>query len=161
MRPRPLLKLGLREAALLIFLSVVLSLGINALRTDGIPLSENWTDKTLRALGDKALDLSRAKALHATAGILFVDAREAESYAAGHVAGAVNLPYDPFNPQSEQRILSLPKDRWLVLYCSSISCPLAKQMAEALTFNGYDKVLIMAEGFEGWRKAGGPTGEAK
>jgi len=154
---RPLLRLGIREAALLIALAVTLSLGINAMRQDGIPLTENWTDKTLRALGDKALDLGRAKTLQASGAALFVDARDAESFAKGHVAGALNLPYDPFDPQSEQRILSLPKDRWLVLYCSAVTCPLSKQMAEALTFNGYDKVLVMAEGFEGWKQAGGST----
>lgn len=156
---RPLLRLGVREAILLVALSVALSLSINALRSDGIPLVENWTDKTLRALGDKAVDIGRAKVLQAASDVLFVDAREAESFAAGRVAGAMNLPYNPFDPQSEQRILGLPKDRWLVLYCSSITCPLSKQMAEALTFNGYDKVLVMPEGFEGWRQAGGPVEE--
>lgn len=158
---RPLLSLGIREALLLLSLAMIMSLGMNTLRTDGIPLSENWTDKTLRAMGDKALDMGRAKALQASGAALFVDVRDAESFAKGRVDGAINLPYDPFDPQSEQRILSLPKDRWLVLYCSSLTCPLSKQMAEALTFNGYDKILIMAEGFEGWKQAGGPVAEGQ
>ena len=157
MKPRPLLRLGLREACLLLFVALCLSAGLNAVRPDNIPWTEHWTDKKLRELGDKGVDAARAKTLWASKSALFIDARDAESFAQGHIPDAESLPYDPFDPTAEQRILGLPKDRWLVLYCSSASCPLSKQMAEALTFNGYDKVLVLAGGYDAWTKEGGPV----
>lgn len=46
--------------------------------------------------------------------MVIVDVRAPESYAEGHIAGAINIP----EAQTEQRLAELPKDKHIVLYCA-------------------------------------------
>jgi 3-mercaptopyruvate sulfurtransferase SseA len=47
---------------------------------------------------------------------IIVDVRSAESFAAGHAAGAISIPLTEF----ENNIDSLPlgKDQWIITYCT-------------------------------------------
>lgn len=50
-------------------------------------------------------------------GALIIDARTAQEYAAGHIKGAINIPFDVVVSQFEA--LEIRKDRNIVLYCRS------------------------------------------
>ena len=140
--------------------SAGLGLAVNALRPQGLPLVQNWTQTILsRYLAEETLSPQDGLVLLRRGQALFVDARDAESFAAGHVPGALSLPYDPFAPDLEQRIRALPKDELLVVYCSGLSCSLGPELADMLRWDGYERVLIMPEGWDGWVEMGGPTQE--
>jgi 3-mercaptopyruvate sulfurtransferase SseA len=47
---------------------------------------------------------------------IIVDVRSAESYAAGHAAGAISIPLTEFENNIEN--LSLDKDQWIITYCT-------------------------------------------
>ena len=47
---------------------------------------------------------------------IIVDVRSAESYAAGHAAGAISIPLANFENNIED--LSLEKDQWIITYCT-------------------------------------------
>jgi 3-mercaptopyruvate sulfurtransferase SseA len=47
---------------------------------------------------------------------IIVDVRSAESYAAGHAAGAVSIPLVEF--ENDIEALSLDKDQWIITYCT-------------------------------------------
>ncbi|HLK40666.1 MAG TPA: c-type cytochrome, partial [Polyangiaceae bacterium] len=67
-----------------------------------------------------------------------LDARAPSDYANEHIAGAVSVPfYDP-----EPYVASLPRDAWLVCYCS---CPHAEsgQLAAKLDAKGFKKVTVL------------------
>lgn len=49
--------------------------------------------------------------------VLYVDVRTPEEFAAGHVAGAVNIPHDQMS--ARWRELEAHRDRPVVLYCRS------------------------------------------
>jgi hypothetical protein len=49
---------------------------------------------------------------------LILDARSADSYAAGHIKGAVNLPFTDFTESSLARIIGR-KDRPILIYCNN------------------------------------------
>ncbi len=75
-----------------------------------------------------------------------LDARAPSDYMREHIAGAVSVPfYDPA-PYFDK----LPKNAWLVAYCS---CPSAEsgKLAQALLDHGFTKVTILAEGIGPWR----------
>ena len=55
-----------------------------------------------------------AKALIDQGRAVLYDVRSAESYQAGHAAGAISLPED----QIQARLSTLPKDKILILYCT-------------------------------------------
>ena len=51
-------------------------------------------------------------------GVLLLDARSAEAYAAGHIKGAVNLPFTDFTPESLARVIG-DQDRPILIYCNN------------------------------------------
>jgi rhodanese-related sulfurtransferase len=55
----------------------------------------------------------RAK-MEAGEDVLVVDVRREETYAAGHIPGAINIPL----LEMESRIEELPRDREIALYCT-------------------------------------------
>lgn len=75
---------------------------------------------------------------------VIVDLRDYEEYAAGHIRGAHNLPYEFF----DHYIKRLPKGRTYILYCNygSVSMLAGKKM-EA---EGYD-VLSIGGGIAAYR----------
>jgi hypothetical protein len=60
------------------------------------------------------VSLADAKAAYDSGLALFVDVRDAGSYASGHVKGAINVPLADI----ENRLSDLPGDRWIILYCT-------------------------------------------
>jgi rhodanese-related sulfurtransferase len=58
--------------------------------------------------------LSEAKAAYDAGSALFVDVRDAESYAASHIAGAASFPLI----QLDQNLGQLDKTKWIITYCT-------------------------------------------
>jgi rhodanese-related sulfurtransferase len=83
---------------------------------------------------------------------LFVlDVRTPEEYAAGHVPGAVNVPYD----QVASHLAEIPKDKEVVLYCrSGRRTGLAAEVLEA---NGYTKLVHLQGDMQAWLQDGRPV----
>ena len=83
-------------------------------------------------------------------GIVVVDARTPETYARGHVPGAINLPHRTIDSSTTA---SLPRDKIIVTYCDGVYCNASTKAAAKLTGLGF-KVKEMLDGMEGWRKEG-------
>ena len=84
--------------------------------------------------------------------MVLLDARAPSAFTREHIPGAVSVPfYDP-----EPYFDELPRDAWLIAYCS---CPTAEstKLAAALKKNGFEKVTILKEGLKEWRKRKYPT----
>ena len=94
------------------------------------------------------LDLQAQKAP-----MLLLDVRTPEEFAAGHIAGAVNIPYD----QVATHLAEIPKDEEVVLYCKSGRR--AGLAAETLSSNGYSKLGHLDGDMQGWVAAGRPVEE--
>ena len=60
------------------------------------------------------VSLEDAKAAFDNQKALFVDVRDAGSYAAGHIQGSINVPL----ADVETRLSDLPANRWIILYCT-------------------------------------------
>lgn len=52
-------------------------------------------------------------------GAILLDARSADAFARGHLAGAVNLPFTDFTAQSLREVLGEPGDRPVYIYCNN------------------------------------------
>jgi len=87
---------------------------------------------------------------------LFVDVRPAKDYAAGRIAGAINIPVD----NMAKRWDTLPKDRVIVFYESGRSsgdiCASGRAAGRFLLEHGYasDQVKVYQDGLAGWEKSG-------
>jgi len=85
----------------------------------------------------------------------FIDARDIADYNAGHIQGALNIPYHEYEKYKD-RLDNLPKDQVYVTYCSS-ACDVSIDMAYAMAKLGFKKVYIFHGGWDEWKAAGYPV----
>ena len=139
--------------------STVLSLTLNAVRPDGIPLlaeelavaeeiEYDTAEPRLFAITlDQALELYQK-------GTIFVDAREPEYYQEGHIKGAWNIP---FFLELVFKLDSLQgKDAPMVIYCSSDECGSSEDLAYELQAEGFSNLLVFKGGWTAWNASGHP-----
>ncbi|MHB0987523.1 MAG: rhodanese-like domain-containing protein [Bellilinea sp.] len=60
------------------------------------------------------ISLQDAKSAHDDGSAVFVDVRDPEYYSAGHVSGALNIPYS----KVRSRMAELDKNQWIITYCT-------------------------------------------
>jgi rhodanese-related sulfurtransferase len=82
-----------------------------------------------------------------------VDCRSPESFAKRHLPGAVNIPYRTMDAKTTA---SLPKDRLVVAYCTSVSCNASTKGAARLAALGF-QVKEMVGGIDAWEAEGYPV----
>jgi rhodanese-related sulfurtransferase len=139
--------------------STVLSLTLNAVRPDGIPLlakelavaeviEYDIAEPRLFAITlDQALELYQK-------GTVFVDAREPEYYQEGHIKGAWNIP---FFLELVFKLDSLQgKDAPMVIYCSGDECGSSEDLAYELQAEGFSNLLVFKGGWTAWNSSGHP-----
>jgi len=59
------------------------------------------------------------KAKAAEKGVLMLDARSADKFAAGHIAGAVNLPLTDFTAEALATAIGPNRNRAILIYCNN------------------------------------------
>jgi 3-mercaptopyruvate sulfurtransferase SseA len=115
------------KKTLLVF-SILLLLATSACNA-ALPQADPTTAPTMQAIATlpkTALPLTEAdvprvtveeaKAALDNGEAVIVDVRSVNSYAAGHVAGAISIPLVEFENNIEN--LSLDKDQWIITYCT-------------------------------------------
>lgn len=103
------------------------------------------------------IQLAVAKSLLDAGAALFVDARDAEEYASGHIPGAVRWTRDDvFGEPGRMKALAA-SGRPVVTYCSGGECEASLDLARALVDVGCRKVLVFTGGFPEWVAAGYPV----
>ena len=83
---------------------------------------------------------------------ILIDVRPAEEYAAGHIAGALSIPYD----QLEERLREIPKEKEVVAYCRGPYCVFADQAVATLK-SKRRKARRLEAGYPEWKNAGLPV----
>ena len=83
--------------------------------------------------------------------VTVIDTRPAEEFAAGHVAGAFNVPLR----ELKRRLRELPRDREIVAYCRGAYCVLSYEAVAELRKRGF-KAFRLEEGYPEWKAAGLP-----
>lgn len=132
-----------RQTVAWVFVLITASLGsglaLNSYRAETLPILE-----PLPELLEGEIPLFRAHLMHQSKSALFVDARTDEAFERGRIEGAVKYSHD------------LPRDRPLVVYCSSRRCGKASLLAANLRRKGYSSVYVMPDGLAGWSGSGYP-----
>jgi phage shock protein E len=66
----------------------------------------------------RLIPLTKFQAMAKAGNALILDARSADAFAAGHIAGAVNLPFTDFTADSLAQIIG-KSDRPILIYCNN------------------------------------------
>jgi rhodanese-related sulfurtransferase len=110
---------------------------------------------------ENEIDLARAWELYQQ-GTPFIDARYLEEYEQGHVQGAFWIAASLFmNGGRPSAMDYLDPTMPVVIYCSGGRCDASHNVAEFLTLAGFQKCLIMKDGYGAWAAAGHPTETGK
>jgi rhodanese-related sulfurtransferase len=91
---------------------------------------------------------------------LIYDARPGFFYGLGHIPGAINLPKHNCDEAIQKREgeikAALADGKTLIVYCSGITCPDARAVANHLSGFTYP-AAIFSGGWDAWKDAGLPT----
>lgn len=100
----------------------------------------------------------RARYLWARLGkepLVLIDVRPAEEYRAGHLPGALHIPWERLRHRPPD-LPELPVDSMIVVYCRGPYCVLALEALVSLRRLGY-RVRRLEEGVPEWRRLGFPV----
>jgi len=152
---------ALWQSALIILMAAAISLGVNYLRHDGLPLVRRPAPETpsanMQTAREAVISIDEARALFLTNGAVFIDARPAEAFRSGHIPGALNLPPDDFEQLLPDIREQIPPDSLIITYCDGESCNLSEVTAMQLSGKGYSNVQVLVNGWSVWQDAGLPT----
>ena len=127
----------------------------NAVSPRGIDLLGPVPHRQAEGIGE--LGLKEAWALHKESAGVFVDARSAEEFRAGHIPGALLLPLDDFDEAVSSWTDLIPLETLLITYCAGAGCDSSWDVAELLKEEGYLRVKVFFGGWEQWKDAGYPV----
>jgi rhodanese-related sulfurtransferase len=85
---------------------------------------------------------------------LLIDARDDTEYSAGHIPGAVNLPYERvITDPAVLETLDLA-GRPIIAYCGGGECEVSLSLAHELIALGFERVAVYMGGFPEWEANG-------
>lgn len=133
----------------------------NALRPDGgIAWTYSWSRHLEVRAGEEGVGLIEAAGVraHSESGeYLILDARSEEEFRAGHIPGAMLLPYDAIDEAFPEIQLFLFREQPVITYCSGPACDDGLMLGLFLRDQGYTNVFLFAGGMEAWRRADYPV----
>ncbi len=152
------------QAAAIVLMGFALSIALNSVRPNGIPLVGDWSPEG-RITGESGESLiipfEDARKLFEAGDAVFLDARPASDYESGHIQGAKNLPWLEFDDYFDRIVAELPENRTIITYCEGETCDLGKQLARALIDMGFPHVRVLANGWGVWKKQGLPAAKGE
>jgi rhodanese-related sulfurtransferase len=100
------------------------------------------------------IQLGAVKQLVDADAAVLIDAREPDEYEAGHIPGAINMPYDEVSSEPE-RLENLDSGgKAIIIYCGGGKCELSLTLAWDLIYAGQTRVVVYEGGFPEWESAG-------
>jgi len=148
----------------IIIVSFIFGVGYNAVRTESLSLLyQKPVERTVEEVDSllrettilsvpEYINLESAKEMY-DRGIIFIDARDEEEFAEGHIKGAILAPSTP-------ELVQLFPDRSspIVTYCSGGDCDVSMELAEQLMFEWeYERIFVYLGGWPEWKAKGYPT----
>ncbi|MGB2990790.1 MAG: rhodanese-like domain-containing protein [Candidatus Zixiibacteriota bacterium] len=162
----------LLKTALIILIGSAMGLIYNAVSPGGIALKGNWSPKITsdslvvpygyeEDVDPPAISLDYAMMKFQSKNTVFLDARYPEDFKAGHIKGAVNLPYEESEEYAPQVLPKLPQKEEIIAYCDGTECEESLLLARELRELGYEDIKVFFGGWQEWQQAGLPieTGE--
>lgn len=141
--------------AVLLAVAAVLGSAANTVSPRGLswtqPLGQELRARVVAA-GFTAVSTGEMELVFATKSATILDARPAEEFRIGRIAGAMNLPWrDVDNDRSG----TLPRrGQPVVVYCANEFCQDSLRLAQWLEGQGYKTIAVYVDGYDAWWNGG-------
>jgi rhodanese-related sulfurtransferase len=165
------LKCGMfREAVLLAAISAAVAGAYNASSPKPLPwiakervLAEADISSALEAAqaapaeaaGPQKVNLTQARELFLSGRAVFVDARAEGEFQGGHIAGAVNVPYEKW--EEYMHLFDRLEGKPVVVYCGGAECKASLHLSDRLAEMGFAPLFVFFGGWQEWQGAGYDT----
>lgn len=149
-----------RQMPALVALAVLLAVGVNHFRSDGIPLVGDWSEAARFADasgGSMVVSLEEARGLFQGNETIFVDARPKHQCDEGRIQGALCIPWQDVDRYFFDAAERLEAGKTIIAYCDGEACDLSHELALFLKDMGFENVRVLVNGWTVWREAGLPT----
>lgn len=152
-----MMRKALYETVLVLLVATALAAGGYALRPGALPLKA--TDPAPETSDEpfKVIALDAAMRMYTSGEGLFADARPIVAYEAGHIHNALHLEPGAVEEWAEKLIANYAPDQPIIAYCEGEQCLLSHELAERLTWLGYEKVFYLVDGWGQWKRHGLPV----
>ena len=143
-----------KEALAVMLIATALAATAYILRPGIIPPDAAHQSSDTAAQGTDtvaAISIEDARSHFEKGTALFADARPLRAYRSGHIKGAIHLDPDEFDAWSGDFFARIPPDQLIITYCDGVRCSLSLDLAERLTWMGYEKVYFLRDGWGGWQ----------
>lgn len=157
--PRRVSATALRVAGLALMAALAGGLA-NLVHPRHIAWVEDWSRYIeTRALesGFQLADTATAREIVDARSHLIFDARPAADFKAGHLPGAVSLPYDRIQDEFQNVAVLLLGGQPILTYCSGLVCDESFLLTEFLRQQGHTNIVLYSGGYEEWTRAGLPV----
>lgn len=156
-----MLKNWIGQLIIILAVSTVAALGINAARGGGVALIGDWPSRTSGGEGPVTppsaqegdppfITLEDAVTKYQSSDVVFVDSRSPEDYALGHVTRAINIPFEYLDQSWGAVIDSLSPQRAYVVYCSGGECETSLYLGRHLQELGFEHIFVFYGGWSEW-----------
>ena len=152
----------IRQGAHLIAFSVLIAVGVNAIRQAGLPWFAAGPPPSAASpyLHDlQEIPLEEAWSLYQQGTAIFLDARDPLSFQQGHIEGALNVPLSEAEAYLNEVLTLAKSGHQVIAYCDGVDCPLSPELARILQRFGVPSVKVLVDGWRRWLEAGCPIEE--
>jgi rhodanese-related sulfurtransferase len=94
-------------------------------------------------------------------GAVFVDSRETEDYAKGHIRGALHVSAHDPDDAIAATLNRLAKDAGYVVYCDGAECGSSTALARKMKDKGFPDVSVFYGGWQEWSEADLPVASGR
>ena len=158
-----MLKSIIFQALVIVAVAAVLGLTANALnprgvaltltRPAGVAVADSLLAPGANAEGPLLVNRRQLKTLLNAGNTVLIDARAPDEFTAGHLPGAINIPFELLGEYVE-RMEALPRQARLVCYCDGPPCDKGEMLARELFGKGFTGAAFYNDGLEDWKAAG-------
>jgi rhodanese-related sulfurtransferase len=153
----------LKRIGIILLVCGMVAVIANSVHPRNIPWVQNWSnhiEAKAKRNGIKVIPLSVAlRKFQSLEDVAFIDARSVEEFEAGHIAGAVSVPFQSLEEQFPMIGSLIDSGQELIVYCKNRECDDSLMLAFELKAMGAENLMLYIDGFEIWHKYGG-TSEA-
>jgi rhodanese-related sulfurtransferase len=160
---RKLIFKGILQTLMIVAAGIIIGLLANTLRADRLELAKSSVKQSVQSSQQTGQKTSAITKINVWEGFkafrsgsaLFIDARHPADFDAGHIPHALNIPPDKnFSMETKD-----PKSRskLIIIYCQSLTCPMADELATSIAANGFTNIKVMSEGWDAWSQSGYPV----
>ncbi len=152
------------QIAVILLVSTIAAVTLNAVRDNGIAMIGNWPSRTASGEGPITppsaeegdplfITLDDAVAKYQAPDVIFIDSRDPADYEYARITRSINIPFDYLDETWDAYIAdSLDPNAEYVIYCSGDECELSLFLGRYLQELGFEHIYIFYGGWREWEE---------